>query len=380
MLKRIILYAVLLFSTLAAGVTYVQHPNWFDRSIYLINAYIAGHDIHCTKDSDALKDILKKHSLMNFSLTGKIIHITSKGKIHECYVSKAFPQGDFTFRFASMTKALTTFAILDLVDQQEFNLNDRVLNFFPEVELSNLRDPRVNNITIQHLLSHSSGLGGAWGSDNMLNKKEKSWCPYNIKQVERVRLAGPPGSNYLYTNISYCILGEIISRNTGINFKDHIHSQYLKNYSSLKFIHGPFLASEVIYDFTNEYRFTPNYIDWLDFHALAAAAGLYGSPLEFTQLIWNLHQKDPSRIFKAIDHELCENNLTNKCYSNTFEIFFNNNIKIAAQQGYMPGASSMLALDNKGNVVVWVAAGAAINDKARNTISSQIVNLLRKSI
>ena len=76
-------------------------------------------------------------------------------------------QTDAIFRIASMTKPITSVAIMMLYDQGKLGLDDPVSKYIPEfknpqvlVSVDPLKtEPADREITIRHLLTHTSGRG-----------------------------------------------------------------------------------------------------------------------------------------------------------------------------------------------------------------------------
>ena len=112
---------------------------------------------------------------------------------------------DTIFDVASLTKPVATAtSIMILVEQGKLRLNDTIGKFIPEID-----DEQAKRVTIQQLLTHTSGyrpdfdLGEKWtGREGMLAalKKEK--------------LRNPPGTKFVYSDIGFIVLGEIIERLT----------------------------------------------------------------------------------------------------------------------------------------------------------------------
>jgi len=114
---------------------------------------------------------------------------------------------DTVFDLASLTKvvATTTSAML-LVERGKLRLNDRVATFIPGFERYG-----KGNITIRHLMTHVSGLrpdvdlGEAWtGSDTAIGLA-----------VEEVPTS-PPGQHFVYSDINFFLLGDIVRRVSGM--------------------------------------------------------------------------------------------------------------------------------------------------------------------
>jgi uncharacterized protein YbbC (DUF1343 family)/CubicO group peptidase (beta-lactamase class C family) len=110
---------------------------------------------------------------------------------------------DTIFDVASLTKPVATAtSIMILVEQGKLRLNDTVGKFIPEID-----DPEAKKVTIQQLLTHTSGyrpdfdLGEKWtGREGMLAALKK----------EKLRAA--PGTRFVYSDIGFIVLGEIVER------------------------------------------------------------------------------------------------------------------------------------------------------------------------
>lgn len=373
-LRRVIIYGALLGLLALSAHVYLSYPLYIKKLPYFSSALRAGFSIQCDAAAPLeLRSMLRRVSLPFFSLTGQVLLVDSDGQVAACQVGdKAATEA---FRFASMTKVLTAFAVLDLVQQGKVDLHKPVLHYFPEVNPTRLTDPNVANITLWHLLNHSSGLGGPFGSDKMDRPGETPWCPYQISALEGVRLAGAPGSNHLYSNVAYCLAGEVITRTVGVDYQTYMEQTYLHAYPSLRFVHGDYEPSEPEYDLSNDWNFDRDYVHKLDFHALAPAAGLMGRADEFALLVQSLLERNPE-IMYAEPIEVCGPGHGQRCYSYTFQIIESEQGRVALQGGYLPGASSLVAINKQGEVLVWTAAGAALEGKHRQAMTNRVVAFL----
>lgn len=373
-LRRVLSYGALL-SVLALSVhVYVSYPLYIKNIPHFSSALRSSLSIQCDVSAPPeLRTMLRRVSLPFFSLTGQVLLVDSDGRVTSCRVGDQAATG--AFRFASMTKVLTAFAAVNLAQQGQIDLYAPIVRYFPEVDTESLKDPNVAKITLWNLLNHSSGLGGPFGSDKMDRQGETPWCPYDMKALEGVRLAGEPGSNHLYSNVAYCLVGEIISRTVGVDYKTYITDTYLQPYPSLRFVQGDYEPDEPQYDFSNDFRLGSDYVHWLDFHALAPAAGLMGRADEFGLLVQSLLQRNP-KIMYAEPIEICGQGHGRRCYSYTFRIIETEQGRVALQGGYLPGASSLVAINEQGEVLVWTAAGAALEGKHRQAMTNRVVAFL----
>ena len=110
---------------------------------------------------------------------------------------------DTIFDLASLTKVVaTTTGMAMLIEQGKVRLNDRVSTFVPGFERYGKAD-----ITIRHLLTHMSGLR----PDVDLADAWKGYDTAISLAIEEVPTS-PPGTRFVYSDINFFLLGDIISR------------------------------------------------------------------------------------------------------------------------------------------------------------------------
>ncbi len=142
------------------------------------------------------------------------------------------------FRVASVSKLVTAVGIMKLVEQGELHLDDKV--FGPHGILNdslylNYLDKRVEKITVFHLLNHSAGWTTHWGDPMFMSQtiaaKQQIPLPIGmddiISFVLSKRLHFEPGSSSSYSNLGFAILGEVITKVSGMPYEKYIQSQIL---------------------------------------------------------------------------------------------------------------------------------------------------------
>jgi len=130
---------------------------------------------------------------------------------------------DTVFRWASLTKPLTSVATLALVERGVLNLDDPVTKFIPDFrpKLASGEEPAI---AVRHLLTHTSGLTYALfrragnpyekaGVSDGLDAPGLS-IEENLRRVARAPLLFAPGSGWQYS-IAIDVLGEVIARASG---------------------------------------------------------------------------------------------------------------------------------------------------------------------
>ena len=123
---------------------------------------------------------------------------------------------DTIFNMASMTKPVTSVAIMMLVDEGKLKLDDEVAKYLPkyknplvisrfnEADASYETRPAKRAITIRHLLTHTSGIGYGFASPMLTKIMQKT------KQTELdLPLLFDPGENWAY-GASTRVLGDVV--------------------------------------------------------------------------------------------------------------------------------------------------------------------------
>ncbi len=133
------------------------------------------------------------------------------------------------FRIASLSKPLTSAAVLRLREKGQLGLEDKVFRKFlvPLPPPGTAMDPRLLEVTVRHLLEHAGGWDRDASFDPMFLSKEISAAlgkpgPASAADIIRYmtgrRLDFAPGARYAYSNFGYCILGRVIEEITGKSY------------------------------------------------------------------------------------------------------------------------------------------------------------------
>jgi uncharacterized protein YbbC (DUF1343 family)/CubicO group peptidase (beta-lactamase class C family) len=164
-------------------------------------------------DALVLKDIADK------KLPGAVVLVGHKGKIvfRKAYGNRSLVPTiekmavDTIFDAASLTKPIATAtSIMILVERGQIRLNDTIGKLIPEIE-----DENAKKVTVQQLLTHVSGyqpdfdLREKWtGRDGMLQALYKE------------KLRQPAGTKFVYSDIGFIVLGEIVRRISSLSLND----------------------------------------------------------------------------------------------------------------------------------------------------------------
>lgn len=125
------------------------------------------------------------------------------------------------FRIGSITKIFTAVAILMLVEEKKLQLHDTLDQFIPTF-------PKGNQIMIEHLLSHTAGVGNITAQHNFLIQSYQPRTPDELIQwIITCPFESSPGEKFNYSNSGYIILGHIIEVINGISYEEFLKKKIL---------------------------------------------------------------------------------------------------------------------------------------------------------
>lgn len=126
------------------------------------------------------------------------------------------------FHIASLTKQFTAMAILQLQERGKLKVTDRISSHLAGCP------PAWRDITIEHLLTHTSGLVDYFELQGQGAPPEQPVSPGEIVGLFRNRpLLFAPGSRHSYSNSGYVILGQIIEQASGESYASWIERNIL---------------------------------------------------------------------------------------------------------------------------------------------------------
>jgi CubicO group peptidase (beta-lactamase class C family) len=122
-----------------------------------------------------------------------------------------------SFHAASVTKTVTASAVLSLVQAGTLALHASAFQYLGDLTVE---DQRWRSVTIEQLLSHTSGLNdvgtGLLDHRNYPWREARAW----LEESARITFGQDPGAGYSYSNLNYLLLGRIIENLTGETYGD----------------------------------------------------------------------------------------------------------------------------------------------------------------
>lgn len=198
-------------------------------------------------------DLMIQKAVDDNVIPGAVAIVCRNGKIafHNAYGQKDVANGvpfktDDMFRIASQTKAITTTAAMMLWEEGKFRLDDPISNWIPEfknptvltrffmADSSYRSRPAGKEITVRHLMTHTSGLGyGVIDGDERFKaiyKKagvtdlfttEPITIEESVKKLAQLPLHHVPGEKYEYSE-GLDVLGYLIEIWSGQKFDEYL--------------------------------------------------------------------------------------------------------------------------------------------------------------
>jgi CubicO group peptidase (beta-lactamase class C family) len=121
------------------------------------------------------------------------------------------------FRIGSITKQFTATAILQLAAAGKLSVDDKISKYIPDSPAT------WNNITIHHLLTHTSGIFDYTHSPEYREGMRRTWTPLETLALVRNKpLDFEPGSKFSYSSSGYIALGYIVEKVSGEKYEDYL--------------------------------------------------------------------------------------------------------------------------------------------------------------
>lgn len=209
---------------------------------------------------------------------GKIVYRKSFG--YADFSNKQLNTGATTFPIASITKTFTATAILQLSEKGWLKISDPVIKYLPGFPYP--------TITIQHLLSHTSGLppydnifdpARTLHPDTLFNNRDI----INGYATMKLPLFYPPGEACNYDNVNYIFLALVVEKVSGTPYQDYVRENILRPIG----MNHTFFPKKIFYHYSAKEKINLANTYWY--------AHLYSTSLEKTDTIqfisryWNTY-------------------------------------------------------------------------------------------
>ena len=201
---------------------------------FVFAALLCGQSAISTERLARVDDVLKRYVDQN-RIPGVVALVMQDGKpVYE----RAFGWADkeasrkmetnTIFRIASQTKALTSAAVLILVEEGKVGLQEPVGNFIPTFRKTAVMGamdgqtvPAKRAITVHDLLTHTAGI--SYGGEKPLADKDEPVCE-TMERLGTLPFTAQPGEKYVY-GYNTDILGCVVEKASGMALDRFIESR-----------------------------------------------------------------------------------------------------------------------------------------------------------
>jgi CubicO group peptidase (beta-lactamase class C family) len=166
--------------------------------------------LHGGRWNDAAKVL--ERATADKQVESAVLHVVQKDETFTRHFGQAASE-DAMFLLGSISKPINVTAVMTLLDQGKFQLEDRVKKFLPA-----FKGEGRDNVTIRHLLTHVSGLPDQLANNNELRKQHASLKEF-AEETMRTRLDFAPGTKYLYSSMGILLATRIAELISGSNIR-----------------------------------------------------------------------------------------------------------------------------------------------------------------
>jgi len=202
MYKKITIITVLLLITTSFTIGYAQDTNSIDGLLekHIESSNIPGISAGVIKDNE-------------------LIYKKAKGMVND----KEKLQTITPMFIGSLSKSITALGVMQLVEKDLISLNDPIQKYIPYFNVNDLNDR--NNITVQKLLNHRSGL---INSNTLPDTTNNSSLKERITQLSNTDIKVDNMQEFHYFNDNYNILGLLIEEVSGKPYSTYIKDNIFK--------------------------------------------------------------------------------------------------------------------------------------------------------
>lgn len=164
------------------------------------------------------------------------------------------------FPLGSISKLLTTIAVLQLAESGEVDLHTDIRTYIPDAAIDNRFD---TPITLHHLLTHTDGFDVRWLVGGAARVPEKV-LPLSAIAARLPARTLPPGELYVYSDVGMTLAGYIVERVSHLPFATYVEQKIFRplgmtrtTFSPRREFYARDRATGYEYDLKGRFRSTP---------------------------------------------------------------------------------------------------------------------------
>lgn len=370
MLKKTLLNIMILFlisTSLLVGCETITPNNFHEKTVVSSNSNIK------TKLAKYIDNYSKKNEFSGTILITKDDEVLlSKGYGTADYNKRLQNKPQTIFQIASLTKQFTAAGILMLQEENLLNVYDTLDKYIPDY-------PNGNNITINNLLTHTSGIPEYldYADSIDIENHDLNYTPDElIGLFKNEPFNFNAGTSFEYSNSNYILLGYIIEKVSNMTYEDFIKNNII---IPLNLTSTGFLSSETdaknksigyyfINKYSNEHAEAPKTEGLMSY----AAGEIYSNSQDLQK--WENALFSEKIITKESLNEMFTPYLNNYGYG--WFIYENaDGDKVTYHSGNLPGYTSFVEKNLNKNYLIIILCNENI-DEAVDNISTQLSEIL----
>jgi CubicO group peptidase (beta-lactamase class C family) len=185
------------------------------------------------QELEAFLDPFFAKNMTEQHIPGAVFVLVKDGKI---FFSKGYGYADLEnkipvvpdktlFRVGSLSKLLTTTAVMQLAEQGKLKLDDDVNKYLKRFQI---KKTYPQPVTFAHLLTHTHGFDSGWGIKAFVRSKSEM-TPLGDYLAKRLppRIL-PPGEVFLYSDVGMTLAGYLVEVISGVPFAQYIQQNILQ--------------------------------------------------------------------------------------------------------------------------------------------------------
>ena len=382
-IKNTLLIIVFLVMILAGTHLYTANYLVFNRIGYNLQLPFIKSSVRCSADApDFMSELMNYLIIEQKSMSNQIVYEHKDGTLSHC--ESGWEDGfrgdrplsvDSRFRYASVSKVITSAVVLNLINEAKLSLDQKLLDV---ISIPEPKDKRLHDITIGMLLQHSAGFDRLKTYTPMLTMDVKPWCPTDFDKLAAVKLDFDPNTQFQYSNVGYCLLGAVVEQVSGQSFRNMTNEMYQLESRNIKFVDDGFLNDEIIYDYRYENFYGADYYTHFDFkNSLSAVGGLSGSAKSMVLLTRDMLSEQPLNILSRAQTP-CAIDKVDGCYGYALQPYQKNghDFTLYNKSGFFPGVNTDIFVDDQGGILALYRGASAPNHAVKNQLHEQVYSSL----
>jgi CubicO group peptidase (beta-lactamase class C family) len=174
-----------------------------------------------------IQDFLRKQEIPGFAIAliddGKVVYEKGFGVLSLKNADATTPRS--LFHMASITKPFVATAVMQLVEKGKIRLDAPITEYLPYFEMA---DPRAKTITIQQLLTHTSGMPDVDDYEWDKPQYDDGALERHVRTLKDRQLLFAPGDRFQYSNNGFEILGDVVAKASGMTFEQYCEKNILE--------------------------------------------------------------------------------------------------------------------------------------------------------